>query len=224
MLRDVLVLARTVSRVQQQHPLLIAVIVPRQSDLKHLQSTMKSLGFSTTVSCDFPISADHDSYLYRVGWACILGVDLLVRLTPKRSGRLCMVQSSRLSMGTSAPTTTAKGGCGHQSCWKSRVLRGLLPLAHTSLESKPWTTVQAVDASEWGKGVVCSIWREDEVREALRWDDRWRHKFGLDRARNALHKSLDPCVHSETIMSVYDKMICSRQQWTARYPTCWVGS
>ena len=35
--------------------------------------------------------------------------------------------------------------------WELRVLRGSLPLALTSLERNPWTTVLAVDASEWGK-------------------------------------------------------------------------
>ena len=61
----------------------------------------------------------------------------------------------------------------------------------------------AIGASEWGKGVASSIRPANEVREALRWDDRWRYKCGPHRAHDVLGEDLDPLVHSETVMSVF---------------------
>ena len=51
-----------------------------------------------------------------------------------------------------------------------------------------------------GKGVASSIRPANEVREALRRDDRWRYKCGPHRAHDVLGEDLDPLVHSETVL------------------------
>ena len=53
---------------------------------------------------------------------------------------------------------------------------GICPLIFTKF-TKPWSTcVYAVDASEWGLGVVSSSFSADEVQQLGMFSERWRYK------------------------------------------------
>ena len=103
------------------------------------------------------------------------------------------------------------------------MLRGLFPLAYTSLESNPWTTVLAVDASEWSKGVASSIWQTRSARHCAGTIGGDTNAGQIVLMTFAARTLTHWCTQKRSCRFL-DQTPCLRWHWITRHPMILLGS